>query len=70
MKYIKILLITVIGAIYIPLNMWMLQLQKWYLPLWTEDRVTYIAFAPVYWLYVLIVTVLSIPYEMLGQNVH
>ena len=69
-KFIKILLVVIFGIIYIPLNLVLQKLQKWYQPMFKKDKVIYFAFAPFFWLLVLIVTLVSYPYEKIGESLH
>ncbi len=65
MKIIATILLLVFGVIYYPLNSLYLFTQKWYLPMWKKDKFIYFAFAPFYWILVIIVTIISVPYEEL-----
>lgn len=69
MIWIKRLLTVIIGMIYIPLNAMFLMLHKWYMPMWKKDKVIYICFAPFYWIFTGIVTIVSIPYEIISRGV-
>jgi hypothetical protein len=66
-RLIATVLLVLIGIIYYPLNLVYLQIQKWYLPMWHKDKVIYFAFAPIYWLIVVIVTIISLPYEKISE---
>jgi len=70
MKWIARLVVVVLGFIYYPLNLIYLKIQKWYLPQWKKDKVIYIAFAPFYWILVIIVTIISYPLELLSKIAH
>lgn len=67
MRFIATILVLIIGIVYYPLNLLYLRVQKWYLPMWHKDRFIYFAFAPFYWILVVIVTIISIPYEALTK---
>jgi hypothetical protein len=69
-RFLKFLIVGIFSLLYIPLNAGLMKLQEWYLPQCHKDKVVYIAFAPIYWLYVGIVTAISYPYEMLTENLH
>ena len=67
MRFIATILVLIIGILYYPLNLLYMRVQKWYLPMWHKDKVIYFAFAPIYWILVGIVTIISIPYEALAE---
>ncbi len=69
-RFIKILLTVALGLIYVPLNAIFLKLHNWYIPMWKKDKVIYICFAPFYWIFTAIVTIISVPYEKISQNIH
>ncbi len=64
MKYIRILITVIIGPIYVLLNTGLMRLQGWYFPIYDSDRILYFLFLPFYWIYVGLVFIVSIPYEM------
>ncbi|MCC6323563.1 hypothetical protein IT400_02095 [Candidatus Nomurabacteria bacterium] len=47
-----------------------MKLQKWYLPLYRTDRVLYYLVAPFYWTFVVINSIIGVPYELVSQNLH
>ncbi len=69
MIWIKRLLTVILGIIYVPFNAMFLKLHQWYMPMWKKDKVIYICFAPFYWIFTAIVTIISIPYEIISQGV-
>lgn len=70
MTIIKIFLTVIFGVLYIPLNWFFMKLQKWYLPLYEKDRVLFFLVAPFYWTFVLINSIIGVPYEIVSQNLH
>jgi hypothetical protein len=64
-RFIRILLTLIFGAIYWPINALHLKVQKWYFSMKTKDIVVWYAFTPFYWIEVIIVFIVSIPYEFL-----
>lgn len=74
MKFIRIVIVVILGIIYIPLNSLLMLLQKWYFPMYQKDKIVYFAFAPFYWIYFAIVIIISIPYEMVtggtAEHIH
>ncbi len=70
MKIIAIILTIIFGAIYYPLNSLYLVTQKWYLPMWHKDKFIYFTFAPFYWILVVLVTIISVPYEEIVKHIH
>ena len=70
MKYIRILLTVVLGVIYIPLNTLNSSVKKWYFRVKKEDEVVYYLFTPIYWILVIVTTIISIPYEAIATDLH
>lgn len=70
MKYIFALILVVLNLVNIPLSMFYMKVQKWYLPMWKKDKVIYFAFAPFYWILVGLATLFGYPCEILGRLVH
>jgi|GEM_PF-1096286 len=60
MKYLYSFIYMILNAINIPLGNLYKKIKKWYQPMKTEDKVIWIAFAPFY--YVLVVLVFLIGY--------
>ncbi len=69
-RFIRFVLAVAFSILYIPLNSFLMILQKWYLPMWKKDRLIYILFAPFYWIYFGIVWIISYPYELVTMNLH
>ncbi len=67
MKFIFSLLLVIINLVNIPLSMLYLKVQKWYLPMWKKDKIIYFAFAPFYWILVILTTIFGYPSEILGR---
>lgn len=67
--WIRRLLTVVLGLFYVPLNALFMKLHNWYIPMWKKDKVVYICFAPFYWIFTAIVTLISVPYETISQDV-
>ena len=71
MKYIRILLTIVFGAIYWPINIIHTNVQKWYFGMKKKDIVIWYLFTPFYWLLVAITFIISVPYEfIIAKNLH
>ncbi len=70
MKYIFAFLLVVLNLIHIPLSLLYKKTNKWYLPLWKTDKITYFAFAPFYWILALLVLLLSFLTEKLTPLAH
>ena len=70
MRIIAKILLVAIGIIYYPLNSLFTITQKWYLPMWKKDKVIYFAFAPFYWILVIVTIIISFPYEKLDEFAH
>ena len=70
MKYFFALILIILNIVNIPLNMLYLKVQKWYLPMWKKDKIIYFAFAPCYWVLVVLTFVFGYPCEILARLVH
>lgn len=70
MKYILSFILVLLNIINIPLSNLYLRVQKWYLPMRKTDPVTFIAFAPFYWILVVLATVIGQPCEVIAKHVH
>ena len=66
-RYIASICVLVFGIIYWPINLFFLWVQKWYLKMKVEDKVIFWLFTPFYWLLVVIVTLISLPYEAIAN---
>ena len=69
-RIIRIILTLIFGAIYWPLNVVYLKIQKWYFGMKTKDIIVWYAFTPFYWIIVVIVTIFSVPYEAITNGIH
>lgn len=67
MKYIATILLIVFGVIYIPINRLYLAVQKWHFGMKKKDKVVFYAFAPFYWILVVITYIISAPYEFISK---
>lgn len=67
MRVIATILVLILGIIYYPLNMLYMKLQKLYLPLRKKDKILFFAIAPFYWTFVLIVFIISYPFEWISD---
>lgn len=70
MKYIFALILVILNLINIPLNILYMRVQKWYLPMWKKDKVIYFAFAPFYWVLVVLTFIFGWPCEKLAHLAH
>lgn len=70
MKYFFALLLVILNLVNIPLNKLYMAVQKWYLPMWKKDKIIYIAFAPFYWILVILTFIFGYPCEILAKLVH
>lgn len=68
--FIKILITVALSIIYVPFNWFFMKLQKWYLPLYQSDRVLYWLVAPFYWIFVIINSIIGVPYEKIAESIH
>lgn len=60
-KYIYTLILFLLNFINIPLGNLYKKVKKWYQPMKKEDEVIWIAFAPFYWILVVLVFLFSYP---------
>lgn len=70
MKFIASLLIIILNLVAIPLNILYVKVQKWYLPMWKEDKIIYFAFAPFYWILVALTFIFGWPCDKLAKLAH
>lgn len=70
MKYIAALLLIILNLFAIPLNMLYVRVQKWYLPMWKKDKIIYFAFAPFYWILVVLNFLFGYPSDLLAKIAH
>ena len=68
--FIKIILIAALCVFYYPLNTIFLLLQKHYRAWWKDDKISYVLATPLYYLLFLIVSIISVPLETLGEKIH
>ncbi len=65
-KFVRVLLIVILGVIYFPINKLYMHVQKWYFGMKHKDIIVYYAFTPFYWLLVAITYIISAPYEFIS----
>jgi hypothetical protein len=70
MKYIIIFIVVILNFVNVPLNMLYMKVQKWYLPMWKKDKIVYFAFAPFYWILVVLTFIFGFPVEQLTRLIH
>ncbi len=70
MKYVFAVIVVTLNLINVPLNMLYMKVQKWYLPMWKKDKIVYFAFAPFYWVLVVLTFIFGYPCELLAKFVH
>jgi hypothetical protein len=70
MKYILSLILVLLNLINIPLSKLFLVVQRWYLPMWKKDKIIYFAFAPFYWVIVILTFIIGYPCEVLARHIH
>ncbi len=70
MKYIASILLILLNVINYPLGILYTKVHAWYIPLWKEDKILYIAFAPFYWILVVLCFIIGQPCEILKRFVH
>lgn len=67
MKYILSLFSLILNAINTPLGKLYGAVKKWYQPMKEKDRVIYFAFAPFYYILVVLVFLISYPKEKIDK---
>jgi len=70
MKFILAFIVVTLNLINVPLNKLYMKVQKWYLPMWKEDKIIYFAFAPFYWILVGLTFLFGFPCEQLAKLIH
>ena len=70
MKYIATILLVILNIVNIPLSNLFMRVQKWYLPMWKEDKIIYFAFAPFYWILVALAVIIGYPCDKLAELAH
>lgn len=69
-RAIKFLIIALLSVLYWPLNTAFLYLQKNYRRWQKDDMVSFIIATPLYYLFFVVVAILSIPLEVMGDKMH
>jgi hypothetical protein len=70
LKAIKIVIISILAIFYYPITATLNFFQKHY-RLWKrEDTVSYVLATPLYYLLIIIATIISMPFEALGEGMH
>ncbi len=67
-KTIKFLIVCILGVLYWPMNYLLGKIKKPYLRWEKEDKLSFILATPLYYLFFIIVVILSVPLEMLGEE--
>ncbi len=67
MKYILSLFSLILNAINTPLSSIFKKVKKWYQTMKKEDKVIYIAFAPFYYILVILVFLINYPKEKIDK---
>lgn len=70
MKYIIALIVVVLSIFSYPINLLLIRVKKWYLPLWKTDKILYFAFAPFYWILVILSFMFAYPIDILSKMLH
>ena len=70
MKYLKFILVIPLALVYWPINMIFLAIKKHYFKWKKEDRISYIIATPLYYLSFMLVSILSVPLEIMGEGLH
>lgn len=69
-RAIKFLIIGLLSVVYWPFNAAFLYMQKHYRKWQKDDIVSFIIATPLYYLFFIIVAILSIPLELMGEKMH
>lgn len=70
MKYFFALLLVILNLVNVPLSKLFMVTQKWYLPMWKKDKIIYFAFAPFYWILVILTFIIGYPCDILARLAH
>jgi ATP/ADP translocase len=66
MKFLISIILIVLNIFNIPLSILFMKAQGYYLPLWKEDKILYIALAPFYWFLFLLAFIIGHACETLS----
>ncbi len=69
-RAIKFIIVSLLSIVYWPLNAAFLWLQKHYRSWYKTDIISFIIATPIYYLFFIIVFILSVPLEMFGDQMH
>lgn len=69
-KAIKFVIISILSVLYWPLNTSFLWFQGHYRKWWSTDRFSFYIATPLYYLFFVIVVILSLPLEIMGEKAH
>ena len=70
MKFIIAFVIVVLNIFSYPINLLLMNVKKWYLPMWKKDKIIYFAFAPFYWILVALSFMFAFPIDLLSKMIH
>ena len=69
-KGIKFIIVSLLAVLYWPFNMLFMYLKKHYWNWRETDIISFIIATPIYWFCFLIVLIISIPLEIMGEGLH
>jgi hypothetical protein len=68
--WIKFLIVAILSVFYWPFNVMFMYLKKHYFQWKETDMISYVIATPIYWFCFLIVFIISVPLEILGEGLH
>jgi len=68
MKYLISFIVLLLNLINVPLTILFMNVQKWYLPMWKKDKIIYFAFAPFYWILVVLTFIFGHAVDKLSRT--
>ena len=69
-KAIKFIIVSILGILYWPFNTLFMYLKKHYFQWRETDMISYIIATPIYWFCFIVVIIISIPVEIMGEGLH
>lgn len=70
LKSLKMLIAVILGAIYLPLNMFTNWLGNKLIVNWKKDKILFVLYGIVFLPVWIVASIFSIPYEMLVESAH
>ncbi len=69
-KAIKFIIVALLAVVYWPINMIFVYIRDHYLKWQKTDKISFILATPLYWLFYILVVLISAPLEKMGDGLH